>query len=181
MSVRRHLVSGLLAVALLAPSAAASGSTPTLTDVARTYSLGVGEVRCPSRADWEMGFAASFSSAYTNLRDDYTVLGPAVCAGARGVGSPDVPAWQQALGTLVLTHEAFHLRHWRHRANEGKVECQALVYFRDSARLLGATSAQADDLYVYALALHRYKVTLFPQYHDPKCVIPPWSPPLEGA
>jgi hypothetical protein len=167
-------------MALLAPAAPASDATSKLTEVARTYSLGVGEVRCPARAEWEAGFAASFSSAYTNLRDDYTVLGPAVCAGARGVGGTDVPAWQQALGTLVLTHEAFHLRHWRHRANEGKVECQALVYFRDAARLLGATAAQADDLYAYALALHGYKIKLFPQYHDRTCVIPPWTPPLEG-
>ena len=39
----------------------------------------VGEVRCPSRAEWNADFAASFSSAYTNLRDDYTVLSPTVC------------------------------------------------------------------------------------------------------
>jgi hypothetical protein len=25
--------------------------------------------------------------------------------------------------------------------------------------------------------LHGYKVRLFPQYRDPKCVIPPWDPP----
>ena len=72
-----------------------------------------------------MRIGASFSWAYTNVREDYTVLGPVVCAGARGVGSADVPLWQQALGALVLTHEAFHLRHWRFRRNEGKVECQA--------------------------------------------------------
>jgi hypothetical protein len=49
-----------------------------------------------------------------------------------------VPAWQQALGVLVLTHEAFHLRHWRFRRNEGKVECQALVCFRDPAAFIRA-------------------------------------------
>jgi len=184
MNIRRQLLPALLASVLavsLAPSAPAFDATDRLTAVAHVYSLGVGEVRCPARADWDGDFASSFSSAYTNLRDDYTVLGPAVCAGALGVGAAEVPAWQQALGTLVLTHEAFHLRHWRHRAKEGKVECQALVHFREAARLLGATPAQADDLYAYALALHGYKVRLFPQYHDPKCVIPPWAPPLEGA
>ncbi len=93
------------------------------------------------------------------------------------MGGADVPAWQQALGVLVLTHEAFHLRHWRYRKDEGKVECQALVNFRDAARRLGATAAQAEDLYPYALALHDYKVKLFPQYRDSKCVIPPWAPP----
>jgi hypothetical protein len=170
------LVSLVLALALV-PSAAAYQVPSKLNDVAQVYSLGVGEVRCPSRAEWDQDWASSFGWAYTNLRDDYTVLGPVVCEGALGVGSADVPAWQQALGALVLTHEAFHLRHWRFRRNEGKVECQALAYFKDAARRLGATPAQAEDLYAYALALHDYKVRIFPQYRDPKCVIPPWTPP----
>ena len=167
--------------ALLAPTAGASDETARLTEVAHVYSLGVGDVRCASHAAWNEDFASSFSSAYTNLRDDYTVLSPPVCEGALGVGSTETPAWKQALGTLVLTHEAYHLRHWRHRRDEGKVECQALVYFRDAAQRLGATAAQADDLYAYALALHAYKVRLFPQYRDARCVIPPWSPPGEST
>jgi hypothetical protein len=104
-----------------------------------------------------------------------------VCTGALGVGSSDVPLWQQALGVLVLTHEAFHLRHWRFRRSEGKVECQALANFRDAARRLGATAALTEDLYPYALALHGYKVRLFPQYADPTCVIPPWAPPTTAG
>lgn len=183
MRVRLKLPPKLLTVALavaavvFAPTAPASDPAAKLTDFARVYSLGVGEIRCPSRPTWDADFASSFSSAYTNIRDDYTVLSPPVCKGALNVGNVEVPAWQQALGTLVLTHEAFHLRHWRHRRDEGKVECQALVYFREAAQRLGATAAQADDLYAYALALHAYKVRLFPQYRDPKCVIPPWAPP----
>ena len=179
--LRTTVVAVLLTAALLVPTASASDATARLTEVARVYSLGIGEVRCPSPADWNADFASSFSSAYTNLRDDYTILSPRVCEGALGVGSAAVPAWQQALGALVLTHEAYHLRHWRHRRDEGKVECQALVYFRDSAQRLGATAAQAQDLYAYALALHAYKARLFPNYRDPKCVVPPWEPPLEGG
>lgn len=187
MSIRRQRRYAVLALALavsavvVAPTASASDATARLTQFARVYSLGVGEVRCPSRATWNADFGSSFSSAYTNLRDDYTVLSPTVCEGALNVGGAEVPAWQQALGTLVLTHEAYHLRHWRHRRDEGKVECQALVYFREAAQRLGATSTQADDLYAYALALHAYKVRLFPQYRDPKCVIPPWAPPPGAA
>lgn len=93
------------------------------------------------------------------------------------MGGADVPAWQQALGVLVLTHEAFHLRHWRFRRNEGKVECQALANFRDAARRLEATAAQVEHLYPYALALREYTVRLFPQYRDPTCVIPPSTRP----
>jgi hypothetical protein len=47
-----------------------------------------------------------------------------------------------------------------------------LANLRDATRRLGATAAQAEDLCPYALALHVYKVRLFPQYRDPKSVIP---------
>jgi hypothetical protein len=174
--VAPFLVSLVVALALV-PSATAYEVPTKLNEVAHVYSLGVGEVRCPSREEWAEDWASSFGWAYTDVRADYTVLGPVVCTGALGVGSADVPLWQQALGALVLTHEAFHLRHWRFRRNEGKVECQALANFRDATRQLGATAAQAEDLYPYALALHGYKVRLFPEYRDPKCVIPPWAPP----
>jgi hypothetical protein len=169
----------LIVAAAVASPAAAYNVHESVNQVAHVYSLGVGQVRCPSRGEWEGDFASSFSWAYTNLRDDYTVLGPVVCDGALNVGGASVPAWQQALGALVLTHEAFHLRHWRYRRDEGKVECQAMVHFRDAARQLGATAAQAEDLYPYALALHQYKIRLFPRYRDPTCVIPPWAPPTD--
>jgi hypothetical protein len=167
----------ILAVLVLAPGASGYETPPKLADVTHVYSLGVGEVRCASRAEWDADFASSVGWAYTNIRDEYAVLGPAVCDGALNVGTANVPLWQQALGALVLTHEAFHLRRWRFRRNEGKVECQALVYFKDAAQRLGATPAQAHDLYPYALALHAYQVRLFPAYRDPSCVIPPWVPP----
>lgn len=170
-----------LAVVLFVPNAAAHEAPARLTEVAHVYSQGAGEVRCASRAEWDADFGSSFGWAYTNLRDDHAVLGPVACEGALRVGTADVPAWQQALGALVLTHEAFHLRRWRFRANEGKVECQALVYFKDAARRLGATAAQAENLYPYALALHAYEVRLFPQYRDPTCLIPPWAPPTEST
>jgi hypothetical protein len=174
----RPILLALVVALVLVPSGAAYEVPSDLNEVALVYSLGVGEVRCPSPAEWDEDWASSFGWAYTNVREDYTVLGPVACAGALGVGSADVPAWQQALGALVLTHEAFHLRHWRYRRNEGKVECQALANFRDATRRLGATAAQTEDLYPYALALDGYKVRLFPQYRDPKCVIPPWAPPV---
>jgi hypothetical protein len=173
----------LLTFALLAvtPSAPEFGETVKLTEVARIYSLGVGEVRCPSPAEWDADFASSFGWGYTNLRGEFVVLGPLACGGALDVGGAAVPGWQQALGVLVLTHEAFHLRHWRYRRDEGKVECQAIVHFRDAAQQLGATAAQAEDLYPYALALRQYTIRLFPQYRDPTCVIPPWAPPTDRA
>jgi len=179
--LRRAGVACLLALTVLAPTATAYEVPVRLTQVARVYSLGVGEIRCPSGSEWDADFASSFSWAYTNVRHDYAVLGPIVCEGALAVGTTDVPAWQQAFGVLVLVHEAFHLRHWRYRRDEGKVECQALVHFRDAARELGASASDAEALYPYALALHGYKTRLFPQYRDRACVVPPWSPPIDDA
>ena len=173
----RPILLWFLAALVLVPSASGYETPSRLNEVAHVYSQGVGEVRCPSKAEWDADWASSFAWAYTNVRENYTLLGPLVCAGALAVGTTDLPSWQQALGALVLTHEAFHLRHWRFRRDEGKVECQALANFRGTVQLLGATAAQADDLYPYALALHGYQVRLFPQYRDPKCVIPPWAPP----
>jgi hypothetical protein len=176
-----HRCAAVLALAVFALAGAggvAAYERPVrINEVAAVYSLGVGEVRCPSKAEWDADFASWFAYAYTNTRDDYAVLSPLVCAGANGVGSEHVPRWQQALGALVLVHEAFHLRRWRWRKNEGKVECQAMVYFREAAMRLGATEAQAHDLYAYAIALHFNKIRLFPQYRDPKCRITMWAPP----
>ena len=177
--------SALVVVALVAtvvPVSPRAGESPVrgdvrLTDVARVYSLGPGVVRCPVQQEWQSDFAASFGWAYTNLRTGQAVLSPIVCQGALSVGASEVPLWQQALGVLVLVHEAFHLRHWRFRRDEGKVECQALVHARDAAERLGASAEQAELLYPYVLALHSHKVRLVPAYRDPLCIVPPWDPP----
>jgi hypothetical protein len=100
-----------------------------------------------------------------------------ICEGALGVGSSNVPLWQQAAGVWVLVHESFHLRHWRFRSNEAKVACQAIVYFRDGAMRLGASEAQAEELYPYALALHIRQAQLFSWYRDARCPMPLWVPP----
>ena len=115
-----RILLALVVALVLVPNASGYEVPSRLNEVARVYSLGVGEVRCPSRAEWDEDWASSLAWAYTNIREDYIVLSPVVCTGALGVGSADVPLWQQALGALILTHEAFHLRHWRFRRHEGK-------------------------------------------------------------
>jgi hypothetical protein len=171
------LTAAAAAALAFARGATAYDRPANLNEVAAVYSLGVGEVRCPSDDEWRADFASSFGYAYTNMRDDYAVLSPLVCTGALGVGSDATPDWQEALAVLVLVHEAFHLRHWRWRRNEGKVECQAMVYFREAAERLGASPAHAYDLYAYAVALHTYKTSVFPQYRDRACRLPLWTPP----
>jgi hypothetical protein len=55
-----------------------------------------------------------------------------------------------------------------------------MAYFKDGAQRLGATVAEAEDLYAYALALHGRQVRLFPHYGNRGCVLPPWNPPPLG-
>ena len=167
----------LLLVLVPVPDARAYETPTKLNDVARYYSRGVGEVRCASVAEWKADGQARTFWAYADLRHGYAVLAPLICEGALDVAGNDVPAWQRAVATLVLVHEAFHLRHWRFRRNEGKVECQAMAYFTDAAQRLGASEAEANDLYPYALAWHLRQVERLPWYRDRNCVIPPWIPP----
>ena len=136
-------------------------------------------MRCPPETEWNNDpNRASFSWGYTNLRREYSVFPPMICTGAMKVGGISVPAWQQAAGVWMLVHEAFHLRHWRFRRNEAKVGCQTIVYFSDAAVRLGASEAQAQLLYPYALALYEDELELYPWHRDPNCIVPPWiSPP----
>jgi hypothetical protein len=161
-----------------AAAARAAERPALLNEVARVYSFGVGEVRCHSQPEWDADpHRDRYSWGYTNIRRDYTVLPPMICAGAMNVGSDSIPAWQQAAGVWMLVHEAFHLRHWRFRRNEAKVGCQTIVYFTDAAARLGASDSQAQQLYPYALALHDLELDFYPWHRDPKCVVPPWLAP----
>lgn len=171
------IVIAAVAVLALSPLAGGYGKPDRLNAVAMVYALGLGEVRCPSADEWNADFASSFGHAYTHMSSNYAVLSPLVCEGALGVGRAEVADWKEALGVLVLVHESFHLRRWRWRRDEGKVECQAMTYFREAAVRLGASDEHAHNLYAYAIALHFYKTTIFPQYRDAGCRITQWAPP----
>ena len=104
------LVSLVVALALV-PSTTAYELPSKLNEVAHVYSLGAGEVRCPSRAEWDRDWASSFGWAYTNVRKDYTVLGPVVCEGALGVGTADVPGWQCVPAVGSANHDGMTSLH----------------------------------------------------------------------
>jgi hypothetical protein len=179
MTRRAIILFGLAALAalVLAVGAAAYDKPALLNEVSAVYSLGVGEVRCPSIEEWRNDPESWSSYAYTNLLENYAVLSPLVCAGALGVGTAQIPDWQEAFGVIVLVHESFHLRRWRWRRHEGRVECQAMVHFQEAAMRLGASKEHAYELYPYALAMHSNLVRSFPEYRDRKCVLPVWNLP----
>ncbi len=115
---------------LAAPSASAYERPPLLQTVAGYFALRPAEVRCPSMEEWVgdpiWGTSPNPARAwgYTDMINEHIVLHPALCAGAMAVSDSTLPLWQRATGTLVLVHETYHLRRWKWRRNEAKVECQ---------------------------------------------------------
>jgi hypothetical protein len=177
---------GCAAVGMLlqAPVAASFDRPPRLEQVASVFALRPADVRCPSMQEWLTdpiwGTNPNPQRAwgYTDMVNDFSVIQPALCAGAAGVTDPALPAWQRATGVLVLVHESYHLRHWKWRRSEAKVECQAIRHFVQGAELLGASPELANDLLPYGLAAHDRMVRLFPSYRDRTCRLPLWVLPM---
>jgi hypothetical protein len=161
-----------------AAAARAAEKPALLNEVARVYSLGVGEVRCPSQPEWDADpHRDRFGWGYTNIRSDLhrfaaddlrrrderrqrldtRVAASGRCLDARSRGVPP-PA-------LALPPER----------GEGRMPDDRLLHRR--GRRLGASDPQAQQLYPYGLALHELELDLYPWHRDPKCIVPPWLPP----
>jgi len=183
--MRRVTLAVLVSVAMVGtPAASAFERPPLLQTVAAYFAKRPADVRCPSTVEWVSdpiwGTAPNPSRAwaYTDMVNDYIVLQPILCSGAAAVTDSTLPLWQRATGTLVLVHEAYHLRRWKWRRNEAKVECQAIRHFVEGAGLLGASPKLANDLLPFALAAHARMVTLIPEHRDRHCTLPVWSLPM---
>ena len=86
MSALAAVVSVAVLLGLVEATRANAYERPSrLNQVAREYSLGVGEVRCDSPTEWQADSHSSFQWGYTNVRADYTVLPPPICEGALNV------------------------------------------------------------------------------------------------
>lgn len=162
---------------LLALATPAQGSVPqpSLDKVASGISGQQLEVRC-----WAEGVddPDQLSSAwgYVYLFGPVVYLSPDACAGALAlVNRSMAPLWQQALGALVLTHEAYHLKDslpFERRASEKQTECRAIKRVRETMVELGATQALADVLLPWAIAMH-YRIALVSRdYWYPSCAVP---------
>lgn len=167
----------VLLALLLAPGARAE-QPDRISEATAFFSHRHPHVLCPTTVGWTGDAIVSSQAApervlgYTRMFSDEIVLAPDVCEGARAVDDPRLSPAQRALGVLVLVHEALHVRRWRDRWVEAKVECQAIKRFTLGAVLLGASPELAAELLPYALAAHRQMGELSPQYLDPSCTLP---------
>jgi hypothetical protein len=183
---RLHALAGLVFVAVLLPAgtAVAYERAPLLEQVASHFAHRPAEVHCPSMPEWNndpiWGSDPHPQRAwgYTDMVRDFIVMQPLLCAGAIAITDTKLPSWQRATGALVLVHEAYHVRLWKSRWSEAKVECQAIRHFEEGAELLGASVQIANDLLPYALAAHARMVRLYPSYRQPRCRLPLWAVPM---
>src|SRR5262249_26503803 len=118
--------------------------------------------------------------AYVNLFDPVVNLSQEACDGALAIvdGDASTPLIEQALGALALTHESFHLRlelPFARRASEAQTECRAVKRVDQTMLDLGATTALADTLMPWALAIHFKETSLSASYDWPGCRVPYFS------
>lgn len=66
----RGLVLAALVLLLLTSAAQAYETPARLNEVARVYSQGAGDIRCPSQTEWDAYHGSAFAWGSTNLRED---------------------------------------------------------------------------------------------------------------
>jgi hypothetical protein len=76
-----------------------------------------------------------------------------------------------ALAVLTLLHESYHVRHWRWKLNEARVECQAIRHFRVGVQVLGGSPQLADPLLPFGREWHD-RIARDPAYHLTSCEAP---------
>lgn len=167
------------------PSAAAAAHLtpfPQLNRWMSIFAMRQVTVQCLDENAWnsdeieERGWAYVPLAPPMNPSPNHAVAAPLVCAGALAIAEHRRTAhpWQMALGALALVHEAYHLRIWRHRLDEGRVNCQAIRHFEVGVRLLGGSRQLADELLPYALSIYWRLAVETPAYHWSGCRVPNW-------
>lgn len=113
--------------------------------------------------------------AYVQLFFPVIYADSQVCEGALAIKNHDssVPLWEQALGALVLTHEAYHLRlSLSNRGNEAATECRAIRHAAYMMQRLGADESLVQILMPFALAIHWQLAAKVPNYNLKTCQVP---------
>jgi hypothetical protein len=77
----------------------------------------------------------------------------------------------KALAVLTLVHESYHVRRWKWRLNDARVECQAIRHFRVGVRVLGGSQQLADQLFPLGLFWHD-QIARSPSYYLSSCEVP---------
>jgi hypothetical protein len=168
-----------LAFASASHSAMRSEPAPELNSVASQISGQEVTVRCYLN-DGQDPDSMPDAWGYVYLWNPVVFLSPEACAGAEALVSGEMlPLWELGLGSLVLTHESYHLKTalpmWR-RGDEAQTECRAVKRVRQTMLDLGASQQLADAILPWSIAEHFKIETLGDgSYNYPSCKVPVFS------
>jgi hypothetical protein len=167
-----------LGVLLLAPPAQAYSRNLHIAAFVQVFANGIpADVRCPdSHEEWsfDLGDPPNAEEIYgrTLTRTGTVEFRPDLCPILDSLANSSADDSTKALAVLTLIHESYHVRHWRWRLNEARVECQAIRHFRVGVQVLGGSQQLADRLFPLALVWHNL-ITQNPSYYLATCDLPP--------
>ncbi len=162
--------------AVRSPAAHQVTTDPRLNAVASRIAGHAVTVGCYERGEPGSPYAKR-AWGYVYMGGNYEYLDQAVCDGAIGILDHDytIDSWKMAVGTLVLTHESFHLNaRVINPDSEAKTECRAIRNTGRTIRWLGGDNTLVGQLIPYALAIHWRIAALFQDYYLPTCRVPNW-------
>jgi hypothetical protein len=155
----------------------ATSTNPHIAAFVQVFANGTpAEVRCPdSLEEWSADLGDPFNAeeiyGRTFTRTAVVEFRSDLCPILDDLANSTADDSTKALAVLTLVHESYHVRHWRWRLNEARVECQAIRHFRVGVRVLGGSQQLADQLFPLALTWHAY-ITQGPAYYLASCVVP---------
>jgi hypothetical protein len=167
----------IVSVLLFAPSAQAYSTNPHIAAFVEVFANGTpAEVRCPdSPEEWsfDLGDPPNAEEIYGRTFTQRAVVEfrSDLCPILDNLANSKADDSAKALAVLALVHESYHVRHWRWRLNEARVECQAIRHFRVGVRVLGGSQQLADQLFPFALAWHN-QITQNHAYYLASCQLP---------
>jgi hypothetical protein len=167
----------LAAVLMAAPAARAYTTDPHIGAFVELFANGApAEVRCPdSLEEWslDLGSPLNADAIYgrTFTRSAVVEFRSDLCPILDDLAHSTADDSTKALAVLTLVHESYHVRHWRWRLDEARVECQAIRHFRVGVRVLGGSQELADRLLPLALSWHD-ELGRDPLYRFASCRLP---------
>jgi len=173
------LLLAILVALVFCYSAAAAYQIPKLNQVSGIFAMHKETVLCYdpgepgdpySMGAW--GYVLTYDRTTVNLTKE-------MCDGIVAVIRHDtsIPAWERAVGVLVLVHESYHARYWAGNNSEALVECKAIRHWAYGMKFLGATPQEIQQLLPYALAFHFREEEKFREYDLHSCNTPWYYPP----
>lgn len=172
-----------LVASVLVSQAVAYYETPGLNGIASQLAGRKVSIHCLTKQEGKKdpviggwgasGYVEGISLGGDWFPDNYATFAPGICEALRAIAANRAERFsldQVVWATIVITHEAGHLKGAKWSANEAKTQCWAMKHLASTWNMLGITKdpAMREFLWGWAIAQHR---ALPAQYLDSPCTL----------